>query len=571
MQKNSKIKVPHSGQGSLGWAGGKLFCGLSQEIPGNRRVTLPNHCEPPHSSLARMFIGWLFILSGLCAQDVRFHNDKMSITANQASLHDVLQAIAAEGVIVRMDPGVDATVNGQLRNVPIKDGLKKLLGGFGYALRWDSLDTPHGQFKKLNRLDVFRVGHQYNLRQIRRPDRQSIKVVTTPDGAKYVADEILLGVKAGTSKADFAKLINRVQGQIAGNAKNGIYRVRLPKNTDVPSLVKQIGRDHPYAVMEPNYVIETNPPQVTDTSNSGTGQGPTIEGSPGNSAAGGNSGAAGNPTSTPTAETNTGSQDPAQMKVGPNSSLVAILDSGLHLSLDFGSISRGTYDAIQPGSRIDDPSGHGSQMALIASGSVTPNGMARADNATPFLAVKAFDNDGRATNFSMMRAVDYAVENKARVVSLSWGTETDSEFMRNTIAQAQQQGLIVVAAAGNEPNGKPQYPAAYPDVISVGALDQTGTRWKKSNYGDTLDVVAPGTASFEIGHNGPPGNYAGTSISTPLVASAMSQYLAKYPGASTEQMLKAFNDSLQDAGAPGRDPYYGNGMFTQQALELFLK
>ena len=80
------------------------------------------------------------------------------------------------------------------------------------------------------------------------------------------------------------------------------------------------------------------------------------------------------------------------------------------------------------------------------------------------------------------------------------------------------KGLFIVASAGNEPTGKPIYPAAYSSVIGIGALRPDGKKWGKSNYGDFVEFEAPGFAKLPVGYKGEPGIYAGTSISAAFVA-----------------------------------------------------
>lgn len=123
-------------------------------------------------------------------------------------------------------------------------------------------------------------------------------------------------------------------------------------------------------------------------------------------------------------------------------------------------------------------------------------------------------------------------------MSLSWSSETKSEFLEDAMDYADSKGLIVVAAAGNEPTGKPVYPAAYSSVIAVGALDPDGNTWKNSNYGNFVNLYAPGYASLPVGYNGDPGMYAGTSISTAFVANQIATYLSQNPDASKQDVLK---------------------------------
>jgi len=208
-------------------------------------------------------------------------------------------------------------------------------------------------------------------------------------------------------------------------------------------------------------------------------------------------------------------------------------------------------------------------MALIASGGIAPAGMQPAGDAegTPLVAIRSFDDEGATSNFAIFNAINFAQDNGASVLSLSWGSETKSEFMESSITHAQDQGMTVVAAVGNTPNGIASYPAAYDGVIGVGALAADGNVWEKSNYGNFVDVTAPGQANFPIGHDGPPGAYSGTSISTPVVARAFSQYMAQNPGTTQDQMLNAFYTSLSPAANAER---YGRGKFDQAAYNRFL-
>ncbi|MBW1828933.1 MAG: S8 family serine peptidase, partial [Deltaproteobacteria bacterium] len=109
--------------------------------------------------------------------------------------------------------------------------------------------------------------------------------------------------------------------------------------------------------------------------------------------------------------------------------------------------------------------------------------------------------------------MDFALKNGARVMSLSLGAETNSKFLSSAFEYAESKGLFIVASAGNEPTGKPIYPAAYPSVIGIGALRPDGKKWGKSNYGDFVEFEAPGFAKLPVGYKGEPGIYAGTSIS----------------------------------------------------------
>jgi subtilisin family serine protease len=149
------------------------------------------------------------------------------------------------------------------------------------------------------------------------------------------------------------------------------------------------------------------------------------------------------------------------------------------------------------------------------------------------------DDNGFTSNFTIMGSIDFALKHGARVMSLSWGSETRSDFLETALHDARSKGLIVVASAGNEPTGKPVYPAAFSSVIGVGALAPDGKSWANSNYGDFVTLYAPGFATLPVGYKGDPGAYAGTSISAAYVANLIADYLSAHTEATTQEVLEA--------------------------------
>jgi subtilisin family serine protease len=199
-----------------------------------------------------------------------------------------------------------------------------------------------------------------------------------------------------------------------------------------------------------------------------------------------------------------------------------------------------TLDTLYPGMPISDTQGHGTQMALIASGVVMPSGI-KVDAAphTPLIPIRAFDDNGFTSGFQLMQGIEFAMRNGARVLSLSWGTETRSGFLESALSDAASKGLVIVASAGNEPTGRPVYPAAYLSVIGVGALGPDGTIWKQSNFGSFVSLYAPGFATLPVGYKGDPGSYAGTSIAAAFTANRIAEYLSRHPDAGIQEIFDA--------------------------------
>jgi len=217
---------------------------------------------------------------------------------------------------------------------------------------------------------------------------------------------------------------------------------------------------------------------------------------------------------------------------------VAILDTGLGSDSGLEDFILASFDAMNPAEPISDLLGHGTQMALIAAGVVKPFGVSEDFKARiPIIPIRAFDNNGFTSNFSIMRSIDFALNHDARVMSLSWGSATRSDFLENVLDLANAKGLIVVASAGNEPTGKPVYPAAYSSVVGVGALAPDGKFWKRSNYGNFVRLYAPGFATLPVGYEGDPGVYAGTSIAAAFVANIIANYMSENPKATKQEIL----------------------------------
>lgn len=477
----------------------------------------------------------------LCAANVgaetelRLDEDRISLRAEDGRLQDILRDFVQAGVSVEVEPGLDSEVHGVLEDVQIHEALEQLLEGYNYVLFWDVVKGPVGPLNRLAAIHVFRPGrHDSVVPFAPRGDR--LVVVRIPGIPAHVKDELLLGVKPGTTPEEFRELLASIGGTVVDSLPElGVYQVRLPADTYVPAVTAGLAQNPRVAAVEPNYVYDV-PQPARGASSTGTGE---VRAAP---------------------------------AAGTGHPALAIFDSGLQNLDVLRDAVVGSYDAVNPSRGIDDPLGHGTQMALIATGAVTPGG-APVDERTegvPVLAVRSFDEEGQASNFTLLRGINYVAEQGGRVISMSWGTEVDSDFLAHGIGYAQELGMIVVASAGNEPNNRSVYPAAYSGVVAVGALEADGTLWENSNYGDWLTITAPGTGEFPVGYEGPPGSYAGTSIASPYVARALALYLADHPDAGPDEAIRALTDAVTDAGEEGRDAYYGFGVLDAAAMERLL-
>ncbi|MFN4217772.1 MAG: S8 family serine peptidase [Candidatus Bipolaricaulia bacterium] len=141
---------------------------------------------------------------------------------------------------------------------------------------------------------------------------------------------------------------------------------------------------------------------------------------------------------------------------------------------------------------------HGTSVAGIIANAADNIGLTGVAPNVKIMDVRAFDPKGRATIDAIVKALDYAVSNGARIVNMSFGALGCFEppgQLRQAVERALDRGAILVAAAGNFGEALPNcvsYPAAYPGVIAVGATGTDGNVTSYSQGGSKLDVVAPG-------------------------------------------------------------------------------
>ncbi|MGF3105058.1 S8 family serine peptidase [Rossellomorea sp. DUT-2] len=176
-----------------------------------------------------------------------------------------------------------------------------------------------------------------------------------------------------------------------------------------------------------------------------------------------------------------------------------------------------------------DRSGHGTHVAGLV-GAVTNNkmGIASAAEKVKLMPVKVFE--GKTTYMStVIQGIRYAADNGADIINLSLGSYSNMQALEDAIDYAVDKGALVVGAAGNDDEHAVLYPATYSNVLAVGSVDSaTLTRSTFSNYGETVDVSAPGTNIFSTWMDGYQA-LDGTSMSTAIVSSVSSMVKQQYP------------------------------------------
>ena len=374
--------------------------------------------------------------------------------------------------------------------------------------------------------------------QQQRTTRRNSSNALPPGERRIVPDEVVIELSNAVSQQRIEALQRRhrltwIESQTVQLTGTTLLRWRISGNRSVASVVRALEADN--VVAQPNFVFDTK-------------QGAPAEG------------------------------DPAQYALAilhlPDAHaiakgdgvLVAVIDSGIdadHSELA-GAIA-GSYDALPAPMQVDK---HGTAIAslIAAHGKL----MGAAPNAK-ILAIRAFNPKGtsaQGTTFSILKGLDWAVANHARVINMSFAGPNDAALHRSLEA-AHKQGIVLIAAAGNDgPKAPPLYPAADANVIAVSATDSENKAYPQSNRGIHIAVAAPGSQilvaipdeAYEVS--------SGTSYSAAEVSGIVALMLERRPELTPDKVREILVSTATDIGPKGRDIIFGAGLADAYAALL---
>jgi len=142
---------------------------------------------------------------------------------------------------------------------------------------------------------------------------------------------------------------------------------------------------------------------------------------------------------------------------------------------------------------------HGVHVAgSIAASGINGKGVTGAipDQGICLMVIRVFADDGGASLAKLVEGIIYAANEGAKVINMSLGTKSNKSSLRDAIAYAHSKGAILVGSAGNKNENAPNYPAAYPEVVGVAAVDSNKNRAWFSNFGSFVSVSAPGVSQL---------------------------------------------------------------------------
>ncbi|MDR7279377.1 S8 family serine peptidase [Catenuloplanes atrovinosus] len=213
---------------------------------------------------------------------------------------------------------------------------------------------------------------------------------------------------------------------------------------------------------------------------------------------------------------------------------VAVLDTGVNPVSDLAGRVLPGYDFINDDANAADDEGHGTAVASVIAGAGDDgDGMAGVCWTCRILPVKVLDDEGSGDYVSIAKGIRYAADQGAKIINMSLAGSASSPLLNSAVQYATDRGSLVIAAAGNENTAARQYPAAIPQVLSVGGSTSGDARYSWSNYGTGwVDIAAPGCNVAQDYLSRGYLDFCGTSSATPLVAGVAALMQSRAPSVS---------------------------------------
>ena len=451
-------------------------------------------------SILILAVGFLGLPSHTAAPALVWHEKQKTFDADISSIElpDLLGKISsATGWEVYLEPGSSYSTSAKFKDLSRGDALRILLGDLNFEVSPQSNSVP--------KLFVYRTGVR-NATQLIRAEKRTL--ILGKD--KVILNHLIVTLKPG-SGTNIDALAEKLGGKIIGKIEGtDSYLMEFADEATADAARKQLSGIGGVASVDSNYLLDRPSPFRT-------------------------AGVSG-PSGSFALKPGVGGGDGKQIVIGLIDTAVQQLGANMQ-----GFILPGISVAGEVIPGAEHPT-HGTTMAesiLFGLNSTATQGQ---PVSVKILPVDIYGNDPNTSTFNVANGIVQAVNGGANILSLSLGSDGDSSFLRNLIAEVSQKDIPIFAAAGNQPVTTPVYPAAYPGVVAVtSAQDQKGTIASYANRGDFVDIILPGATIISFGSERYYVN--GTSVSTAL-ASGMIAGLADSTKRAPAQLLSTFNSSV---------------------------
>lgn len=232
---------------------------------------------------------------------------------------------------------------------------------------------------------------------------------------------------------------------------------------------------------------------------------------------------------------------------------VAVLDSGVSFDKDVpveGNIA--ISDVLESENvMFDDASGHGTGIAGMIAAQDNEDRIRGIHPEAKVYSIRVLNENNQATLSQVIAGIYKAIDLDCKILNMSFGTMTDSEALHQAVRSAYDAGMLLVAAGGNTEGASIEYPAAYPEVMAVGATDNTGNKIQTTSDGEELEILAPGSQIPTTGLFGGVMITEGTSIATAQVSAAASLLWSKDSTKSAGFIRSLLKNTTQDVAESG--------------------
>lgn len=239
--------------------------------------------------------------------------------------------------------------------------------------------------------------------------------------------------------------------------------------------------------------------------------------------------------------------------------IVGILDSGIQAHAQFDDVYIVHIDLA--GGGVDgEGAAHGTSVASIITGS---EGIAP---VAELFVVRVLNDEGLGNSYHVAEGIVQATDMGVKIINMSLAVYQDSALLRQAVQYAVDRGVILVAAAGNDGYDRMPYPAAYSEVLAVTAIDASGRHAVFPNQSSEIDIAAPGVAVLTAKEDLGTTLFTGTSAAAPFVSGTLAAMMSANSDRTPKQTVELLKRYLNDAGAVGEDPAYGDGVIDWDRL-----
>lgn len=249
------------------------------------------------------------------------------------------------------------------------------------------------------------------------------------------------------------------------------------------------------------------------------------------------------------------------LSTGSKSVPIAIIDSGIDADHpDLAAKLLPGYNFLNGTTVTDDLFGHGTAVAGSA-GAIGNNALGVAGVAwdNPLMPLVVLDTNNYATYANIASAIIRAVDQGAKVLNISIGGSSASITLQSAVNYAWSKGAVIVSSAANYSVSTPYYPAACENVLAISATDKYDALSSFSNFGNWIDLAAPGSTIYTTNRGGGYGAWNGTSFSAPIVAGLAGLIWSVNPALTNAEVVEILKQGADDLGTAGFDPYFGFG------------